>query len=245
MNRRWLFFATGLLAVLAWMTWQAYRDSPRRAARHTRELATWGLARELVRQASGRQTLVLANPFAKLSEIDSSVHQAEDAGLWGLRRGFAESLPIQAVVAPDLRPGALTNPRSFFIDPETTTPLSYLVAPDAVDRAFHDHPDCDIIVSLIGLPVDLSRVAAWQADGPPRFALLLPDLRLLGGLANLRAALARGKLAALVLARPGAPDLATGQRGDWDEQFQRHFLLVTSNTIESVVKSYPGLFRSR
>lgn len=245
MHRRWLFIVTGLLAVLGWMAWQAYRDSPQRAARHTRELATWGLAQEIVRQTPGRHALVLANPFATLGEIDSSVQQAEDAGLRGLRRGFGQSLPIKAVVAPNLRTGALTNPRSYFIDPETTTPLSYLVAPDAVDRAFHDHPDCEVMVSLIGLPVDLSRVAAWQTNGPPRFALLLPDLRLLGGLANVRAALARGKLAALVLARPGAPDLATGQRGDWDDEFQKHFLLVTSNTLESVVKSYPGLFRSR
>lgn len=245
MKRLPIILAFAVVTLAGVVGWFALGRSPYREAMKARELATWGLANHLARTFPGKRALVLSNPFVALQPTEPAVREAEAAGLRGLRRGFGEAVRIEAVVAPELQAGALTNPRAFFIDPETTTPLSYLVAPDAPDQALKTHPGCDLVVSLIGLPVDLGRVAAWRSSGPPSFALLLPDLRLIGDVAALRGALARGKLAAFVLARPGIPERPGALSGDLAEEFNRRFLLVTSNSLDSIARTYPGLFRGR
>jgi len=51
-----------------------------------------------------------------------------------------------------------------------------------------------------------------------------------------------GKLAAFVLARPGAPgDDATPGR-DWKAEFGKRFLLVTAENVEQVMQAHPRLF---
>ena len=245
MKRTFLFAGIGLALLAGLAAWWFFRETPQRNTLRTRELATWGLADHLARTLPGRRVVVLSNPFVQRSETAAAVREAEAAGLRGLKRGFGPALALEAVAFPPLKPGAETNPRAFFIDPETTTPLSYLVAPDAFDRVVQAHPQSELVISLIGLPVDLGRVACWRGEGPPRFALLLPDLRLIGDVAVLRGALARGKIAALVLARPGAPDAQLAPQGDLAAEFERRFVLVTSNSLEQIARTYPGLFPRR
>ena len=120
--------------------------------------------------------------------------------------------------------------------------MSFLVAEDSFDRLVREHPDCDVIVSLIGLPAELERVSAWRTPGPPRFALLLPDLRLLGNAAALGEALKSGKLAAFVLNKPGAPEADVPVGKNVAKEFARRFLLVTAENFEEVARTYPQLF---
>ena len=216
------------------------RSHPDRHALQAREMAARGLAEYLARTQPGQRALVMSNPFIHRAGTDRKIIGTEEAGVRGLRAGFGNKVTVGAIVLAELKPGALEDPRSVVIDPETTTPLSYLVAPDAFDLAARAHPDCELIVSLIGLPADLGRCEVWRAPGPPAFALLLPDLRMVGDTAAVVQAVKSGKLPAFVLRKPGGPgdDTPVGK----DVEFAKRFVLVTRENVEQVIQEHPGLF---
>ncbi len=218
------------------------RSHPRQHALHAREMAARGLAEYLARSQSGQRALVMSNPFIHRAGTDRQIIETEEAGVRGLRAGFGNQVTLGAIVLAELKPGALEDPRSVTIDPETTTPLSYLVAPDAFDQAARAHPDCGLIVSLIGLPAELGRCEAWRAPGAPSFALLLPDLRMVGDTAAVAQAMKSGKLLAFVLHKPGGPGDDTPAGSDFEAEFAKRFVLVTRENVEQVIREHPGLF---
>lgn len=242
MKRLWPIFVLALVgAGLA--GWLGLRSTPQQAAWRTRQLATEGLARYLAEQFAGQRAVVFANPFTQRPGLAQGVYAQEQAGLRGLQRGFGDKVKLQAVVYPELKPEAQQAPQAVEIDPASPTPLSYLVAEDAFDKLLQAHPDCTLAVSLIGLPWALDRLAAWRADSPVRFALLFPDLRMVGGPEVVRQAVHRGKLVAFVLPRPGAPPEQAPWQKDAQAEFQRRFILVTPENIDDIVAAYPQWFQ--
>jgi hypothetical protein len=222
--------------------WFFLKADPQGNALRVREIATRGLAEHLARTHSGESALIVSNPFTQARGTAKSIVEAEQAGIRGLREGFGQSIPVAAVAFPELKPEARENPRALLGDVETTTPLSYLVEPEAFDQLARKHAKCEIIVSLIGLPLEVARCEAWKAVGTPRFALLLPDLKVIGDVEAVKAAVKSGKLAAFVLARPGAPGDDTAPGRDWKAEFEKRFLLVTAENVEQVMQAHPGLF---
>jgi hypothetical protein len=127
------------------------------------------------------------------------------------------------VVFPEIRPEYFANPESVIIPPDSRTPLSFLVRPDSVDELADAHPECTVIVSLIGLPAGVDRLKIWDEKDPRCFALLQPDLRLLGPPANAVEAFQRGKLLVAV-----AEDFQSGDP-----------LIVTRDNVVEVLKRQP------
>jgi hypothetical protein len=127
------------------------------------------------------------------------------------------------VAAPDIRPEYFSNPSSIFIAPDSKTPLSFLILPESVDQLAAAHPECQILVSLIGLPVGVEALKVWDPQDPRALALLLPDLRVLGSPAKAADAFERGKIVAAVVESdpPGS------------------FLVVTSTNILEVLERHP------
>ena len=240
MSRRlWLIVGGVLLAVgVAW--WQPHR--PQREALQVRELATRGLAEHLARNFAGHQALVISNPYTQRSDLPRAMREMEDAGLRGLKQGFGSKVSAAAIAFPELKAEAKENPRAVYIDPESTTPLSFLVAEDAFDNLAKQNSGCDLIVSLIGLPVNLQRVNCWQDPAAPKFALLLPDLRVIGNRAAIRQAMQSGKLAAFVLARPGAPETPPAADAAFTAEFEKRFVLVTPEVVDQAMQVFPQLF---
>ena len=214
---------------------------PQQAAFQARELATRGLAEAVAKSSPGQRVLVISNPFTQRSDLPGPMRAMEDAGLRGLKAGFGPTAKL-TIAFPELRPEAKHNPRAVAIDPESTTPLSFLVAENAFDQLAKQHPDCDVIVSLIGLPATLERVQCWKDAAGPRFALLLPDLRLIGNRSAIRAAMLRGKLAAVVLARPGAPETPPATEAPFADEFAKRFVLVTPPDVGAAMQAFPQLF---
>ena len=230
----------GLLAGLGY--WFFGRDNPHSNALRAREMATRGLAEYLARTQAGHRALVLSNPYTERKGTPRDIVATEAAGIRGLKQGFGTSLTVEAIAFPELRAEAQNNPRAVYIDPESTTPLSYLVAEDAFDKLARQYSHCDVIVSLIGLPVELDRVECWQTNGPPKFALLLPDLRIIGDGAAVKSAVKSGKLAAFVLSKPDAPDSNAPVGRDFAAEFEKRFVLVTAENIDQVTQTHTKLF---
>lgn len=234
-----LIFVAAVAGVLAWWF---FSPNPQQVAFRTRELATRGLAEHLVRVQAGKRVLIVSNPFVQDAGTARAIKEMEEAGVRGLREGFGTAVTIDGVAYPELKPGARENPQAALGDVETSTPLSYLMTPDALDRLVKLHPGCDLVVSLIGLPAELERCENWSKAGAPRFALLLPDLRIVGDAAAVATAVKSGKLAAFVLARKGGPGDDVPHGGDPKAEFEKRFVLVTAENVEQTLAAMPELF---
>jgi hypothetical protein len=206
-----------------------------------RELATRVLGSYLAEKYAGNKAVIFSNPFSQKSGQPREVYQFEKAGLRGLRRGLKPTVAIEAVVFPEIRPDFLRNPSAVFIDPATATPLSYVTTDTAWDTLIEQHPGAELIISLIGFPANLRQTKAWRESGK-RFALLLPDLRMVGNSAAIRQAIETGKIAAIILNKPGAPPEDQPLGRDLKMEFDQRFLLVTSETVSPLLKAFPKLF---
>jgi hypothetical protein len=207
-----------------------------------REVAMEYLGRYLASQYPGKKVVVLSNPFSQESGHPREIYQFEKAGLRGLKRGLGKSVAIEAVVFPELKPGFVEDHGSVFIDPQTTTPLSYVVTDEALDKIAGAHPQAELLVSLIGLPLNVKQTEAWKSANPTKFALLLPDLRIVGDEDAIRDAISSGKIAAMVMNKPGAPAEDQPISKDSRMEFDRRFLLVNRDTIDRLLQAYPRLF---
>jgi hypothetical protein len=236
--------AVALLAGLLFLAWRLV-FSPDRAVRNLalarREIATRVLAEAVAGELPGKQALVISNPFTQQPGQPAAVYAFEEAGVAGLRAGFGQALRLQAVAFPELSPAALHNPEMLPMDPDTTTPLSFLTAEGAWDTVLRNYPGADVFISLIGVPLDLPRLEVWRQP-KPQFALLLPDLRMIGGLAAVREAFRTGKVVAAVLNKPGAPPETAALARDYRAEFDTRFLLVTARNLDEVVRAYPRAF---
>ena len=236
-----LYVIVVLVGVSFWLT---FRKPPYADAVQVREIATRVLAEELARRHPNTAALVISNPFAQRRNLRKSISAVEDAGIRGLKEGFGQAVKVSAIDYPPIRPEAVENPLDVHI-PDTSTPLSFLMADDAFDQMAQAHPDCDVIVSLVGLPAHLEKVELWKGPGPPHFGLLLPDLQLIGNVNVIRTALNSGKLAAFILPKPGAVSEQVPVTKDYHVEFDERFFLVTKENFEEIVADHPQLFQFR
>ena len=223
--------------------WYFTRPSAVGTTLRVREIAARGLAGELVRsQPSGTRVLILSNPFTQQADVARAIAEMEQAGLAGIREGLGTQLTVGAVAFPELKAEARQNPAALLTGIETTTPVSFLVAPESFDKVIQQHADCPVVVSLIGLPGELAACEAWKATSPVKFALLLPDFRSITDSATVARAVKSGKLVAFVLPKPGAPDNNVPAGGDWKAEFERRFILVNASNVEQVLQEPKNLF---
>jgi hypothetical protein len=209
-----------------------------------RELAMRIMGEYLAEYFPNQKVLVLSNPFTQEAGRPNQVYAFEAAAVRGLRQGMGKLLTLQAVVFPELRPEALHDPSSVLVDPKTTTPLSFLTKEDAWLQLIRSYPETDVVVSLIGLPANLSKLDAWQTPSKPAFALLLPDLSFAGGPSEVRNAFQLGKIAAAILNKPDAPPENEPPGSSPQAEFDRRFVLLTGKNFDQLTNQYPVLIRS-
>jgi hypothetical protein len=240
--KRWLPVLIALCAAAGVALWFFLRPDAHDHALTVRELATRTLAEYLAQRYPGQRAFLVSNPFTENNGGTKEVLATEKAGIAGIQKGLAAKVTLNAIAFPELKPEARTNPRALLVGAETTTPISYLMSANAFDQLTTEHPDCEILISLVGLPATLQDQRCWR-EPRPHFALLLPDLRFVGDAAAVKQAVLSGKLAAFVLHKPGAPDLRSSPRKTGE--FDKRFLLVTRENIEQVIADYPQLFPAR
>lgn len=243
---RWRSVLIGLLLVAGALAgwWFFRRVGPAwRPALDSREVATRVLGEYLARQHPGAKALVIGNPFTLRPGQDPEIYAFEKAGIRGLELGFGSAERIK-VVHPELRKDFLENPGTVYVDPRTTTPLSYLVADGEFDRLAKANPGYDVIVSLIGLPLSIGECQVWlSTTTKPYFGLLLPDWRIVGGPEAVQQAVKSGKIAAAVINRRGADAEPGSERGtDYHAEFERRYLLVTKENIEDLLRTHMQLW---
>jgi hypothetical protein len=224
-SHRSLALAVGLAVVVigaAALLFTARSSSPKNAALAARQHSMEKLGERIAKLRPDCKVLVLSNPFTKKSGYLDQKNQFERAGLSGLRKGLSRRSTVK-VVFPEIRPEFFTNRQSIVMWPDSRTPLSFLMQPESVDQLAEANPECQVIVSLIGLPTGVDRLKIWGQKDPRCFALLLPDLRVLGPPAQAEEAFQKGKLLAAV-----TEDLASGDP-----------LIVTRENVAEVLQRKP------
>jgi hypothetical protein len=200
------------------------------------------MAERLSQMFPQSKALVVGNPFTERPGQSPEIYAFETASLRGLEEGFGSPDRIR-LVHPELRPEFLRHPEGVFVDPKTTTPLSYLVAEHAFDRLAQANPGFDVLVTLIGMPVNVRQTDLWANEEKIHWALLLPDWRILGGRETVRDAITSEKISVAVLRRPGAPrEDERVMANDYRAEFDRRFILVTKDNIAQLLRTYPQLF---
>ena len=221
-TKRVIALACGLVAVAGALVMLTGTSSPKSEALASREQLMEALGACIARLSPKSEVLVLSNPFAKASGYLDQKSQYERASLRGLRKGLSRHATV-TVACPEVRPEFYTDRQSIILPPDCRTPLSFVIQPGSVDQSADAHPDCRVIVSLIGLPAGVDELRIWSEKDPRCFALLLPDLRVLGPPEKAIEAFRRGKLLAAVAqdARSGDP------------------LVVTRDNVEAVLDTHP------
>lgn len=207
-----------------------------------RELATRVLAEYISQTAAPKKVLVISNPFSHEPGRPPEVYAFEKAGINGIEGGLPKSTDIE-VGFPALKPEVLKDRSSLRVDAQTTTPLSFLVAESAFSDLMKKHPGADVVISLIGLPVNLPAFPEWTAAEGPKFALLLPDWRIIGDQQTIVRSFQSGKLLAAIVRKSNAPE--GDLTGDTREEFEKRYLLVTAANVETLMREHPGAFGIR
>jgi len=216
--------------------------SMKRTALVRREIALRVLGEFVGRECPGQKVLVVSNPFTQRKKQSSDVLEFEEAGVRGLKKGWANRIELQGIGFPEPDAALANNPSHRRIDPQTTTPLSFMTTDDAWDNLLRRYPDTDLVVSLIGLPATLRSLEIWR-EPKPRFALLLPDLRMIGDCADVKEAFRSGKLAAVVLEKPGALPESAPLNRDYRAEFNQRFVLITSSNADTLTEESKKIAR--
>ncbi len=197
-------------------------SGPKKDALDARERLMEALGKRLAQLDPKCKVLVLSNPLTQHAGYLNEKNQYERASVRGLRKGLGRHIPV-TVAFPELRPEYFSDPQSIILPPDCRTPLSFVIAPGSVDQLAAAHPECRVIVSLIGLPTGVDQLKVWSEKDPRTFALLLPDLRVLGPPAAAIDAFRSGKLIAAVTQE--------AQSGDP--------LIITRENMEAVLATQP------
>jgi hypothetical protein len=206
-----------------------------------REIATRVLAEYLSSNRPTAKVIVFSNPFTQMNGRPAQIYAFEKAGLEGLRKGFGSKTELR-IVFPKLRPEAIQNPQSVNMDSRSKTPLSFMVEANAFGELLRKNHDCELALTLIGVPLNFQTLPEWTKPGPPRFALLLPDWRMIGDSKAVEAAFHNGKLGAAVVAKPGGAPEDAPATSDYRSEFEKRFILVTKANISSLLSKNPDLF---
>ncbi len=222
--KHWL--AGGLLLIAVLLFFRLYLKSREEMgqALDSRQSVLQALGKHLSLQHAPDCVLVLSNPFAQKHGQQRETRQFDDAGIEGLKKGLAKTTRLE-VARPKIKPEYWDNPQSAPIPPNAKNPLSFLMEASSIDAISKNHPDCEVIVSLIGLPVGANKLKVWQKRSPVKFAFLLPDLRVVGSKAEVLRAFQSGKIIAAAVR-----DLNSGEP-----------LIIDADNIQAALASHPGL----
>jgi hypothetical protein len=239
LNQRkyWIVGVVVGIAAICFALWLIFFGS-NRAPLSQREIATRVLAEYIRKTAKPRAVLLISNPYVPMASRTAEITRFHNSSEVGLREGMGSEIRV-AVGFPKFKAEALRDVTSVYVPPNSTTPLSYLVSETSFDDLVREHPDCDILVTLIGLPASTASSAFWLKPGPPRVALLLPDFSVLGDAGAVRFGFESGKLLAAVIPKPNAPpERAIGS--DYRAEFAKRFILVTGENVDQLL---PQLLR--
>jgi len=123
--------------------------------------------------------------------------------------------------------------------PEAMGGAEMFLTADKFDQIIEDNPECTMVISTLGLPMDYQRMKFWRKKAAERPQLVLVDAYVW----DLKKAIQVGAIAAVVQYKPDAEYKPNEDVPDnVDEAFTKRFILLTPENVEEMNKKYAGLF---
>ena len=116
-------------------------------------------------------------------------------------------------------------------DMDMMMPLMDTMTARDFDRTVAKYPDVKVIVSLVGLPRNKSKLKLWKKG---------PKIALLNGYGNLANLVKAGKICAVTVSKPKA-DYESAYPGTAKEAFEMRYILVTPKNIVQLKEKSPKL----
>ena len=169
------------------------------------------MGRELARQTPGGKILLIHQQgYEKIDQ--------EKAVFKGLKEGLDGKLEIAAIETIKISP-------------------SECVSAKQLDALIQQHPDCNVVLTMIGLPNDVGEMKIWQRPTGKR-----PKIAVLKGQAYFIRAVEGGAINAMVCHKPN-PNLNQEVPTDPQAAFDMVYVMVTPENIVKIKKQYPKLFK--
>jgi len=169
----------------------------------------------------------------------TSGQERRDALINGLKEGLGAAGTVVATDEPEIPASLKANMGSGGPgqEGEMMAPMEMWYTAKAFDALVEKHKDCDMVVTLIGLPPqEAARLKFWKMK--PRPKLVIAG----GSIYEYKAAFAQQLINAAVAYNPAAVYDSNKPPSDLDEAFNKRYVLVTPETVAQDASKYAGLF---
>ncbi|MCP3968205.1 MAG: hypothetical protein GY750_00765 [Lentisphaerae bacterium] len=134
------------------------------------------------------------------------------------------SVKVDTVKLPK-KPKDKKNPPEMMMD----MPLYELMTPADFDVTIDKYPTCNVIISLIGLPRNASKLGLWRKSESTRPKMILVGPADMSGLGK---AIERGLIAAVVVMNPDAKFTEEAPPADQKKTFDLRYLLIDKKNLK-------------
>ena len=117
----------------------------------------------------------------------------------------------------------------------TMMPMMELMTSKDFDATINNNKQCNVIVSVIGLPRDAGKMKLWRMKKDrPKLILIGGGM---GGSIKLGPAIAKDMISAVVVISPKAKFDEEGAPSDYNEAFKKRYILVDKKNVKANAKS--------
>lgn len=158
------------------------------------------------------------------------LNQGQTQLLEGLKEGLGNAVSIEAAEGLPIDKSKMK--------PEEYRPMEEMMSAALFDKFIARHPNATLLITLIGLPYDVSNMSLWRmpAATRPKVALLSGDIH------QLKSAVQAGYIVAAVAMRPDIKDIEAKAPSDAQKAFDLRYVLVTPDNVVKVATDYKGIF---
>ncbi|MFA6567538.1 MAG: hypothetical protein WCS96_04940 [Victivallales bacterium] len=188
------------------------------------------LGKELAVKAPNARTLLIVEKARNNDERTPALLQA-------FKDGAAEKLNIVATGTP-----TVTWPEGRQPKPEEMEmmPMNEMLKARDYNDVINKYPDCNLIVSFIGLPMDVEDLQVWSMPPETR-----PKLGLINcAYHNLKNAIQTGAVIAVVGINPSAKFDEQPAPKDPKAAFDRRYILITPENVVKIADTYKNMFET-
>ena len=122
----------------------------------------------------------------------------------------------------------------------TEAPKQYFITAQEFDQMLDAHPECNLVISLMGLPYDFQEMAFWTKSDGERQKLVVIN----GNFYDLRKAFMANYIQVAVVHRPDIKYDVEGEiPDDYKAAFEKRFILITPKTVNQVADQFPNMFK--